>query len=80
MMSKRITINNEDVLLSIKGGNNLYFKSAHPTPDANGEISLQHLLSYVENIKCETEVKLSSIDRTLDRIISQIEKIKEGIS
>ena len=58
----------------------MYFQGSVPTSDADGNISPQHLLSYIENIKCETEVKLTAIDRTLDRIISQIEKIKEGIS
>ena len=78
-MLKRIKIRVEDVLLPVKGGYNLYFKASMPTIDTDYAKSAEQILAYTEEIKREMEAKLSSIDSTINRIIGQIEKIREVI-
>jgi len=49
-----------------------------PPLSSNSEENTELLLGYIENLKSELEVKLSSMEVTLSRIKEQINSLKEA--
>jgi len=56
----------------------LEFRSMIPPLSSNSEENTELLLGYIENLKSELEVKLSSMEVTLSRIKEQINSLKEA--
>lgn len=54
------------------------FRSMIPPLSSNSEENTELLLGYIENLKSELEVKLSSMEVTLSRIKEQINSLKEA--
>ncbi len=63
-----------------KGGYTLVFKAISPTLQGDTTHSLELILTYTEELRRETEAKLSALDRTLEIIKEQIKEIKEAVS
>lgn len=58
----------------------MVFKALSPNLNGDTAQSLEQLLLYTEELRRETEAKLSSIDRTLEIIKEQIKEIKGAVS
>ena len=54
------------------------FRSMIPPLSSNSEENTELLLGYIENLKSELEVKLSSMEVMLSRIKEQINSLKEA--
>lgn len=49
------------------------FKSLIPSLGSSTEENLEELLGYIEDLKSESEAKLTMIENTLDRIKSKLD-------
>ena len=58
----------------------MVFKALSPNLNGDPAQSLEQLLLYTEELRRETEAKLTAIDRTLEVIKDQIKEIKGAIS
>ena len=57
----------------------MIFKTLSPAADLHGEISLRQILSYTEELRRETEAKLTAIENTLTIIKKQLTAVREVI-
>ena len=53
------------------------FKSLVPSFGSSNEENLEELLGYVEDLKAETEAKLTLVDTTLEKIKEKLAEIEE---
>ncbi len=58
----------------------MVFKAISPALKGDTTSSLEQILTYTEELRRETEAKLTAIDRTLEIIKEQIKGIKEAVS
>ena len=79
---KRIIINIEDVHKKTNERNdaNLKFKTMKPDLKSASDSDASCLLRYLEDLRIESEIKLSHIEEVLARIKNQIESPEEVIS
>lgn len=53
------------------------FKSPQPSRNGTNEENISDLFGYIENLKSETEARLTMIENTIERIKGKIETILE---
>lgn len=57
----------------------MVFKAISPALKGDTTNSLEQILTYTEELRRETEAKLTALDRTLEIIKEQIKGIKEAV-
>jgi len=56
----------------------LVFKTTGPPLSADTSEALEQIIGYIEDLKAESEAKLSYIELTIERIKEQITSLKEA--
>lgn len=54
------------------------YKSPAPAMDSSHERNIHMLLGYVEELKAETEAKLTFMENTIHKLKSDVQSIKEA--
>ncbi len=58
----------------------MVFKAITPSLQGDATHSLEQILAYTDELRRETEAKLSALDRTIEIIKEQIKEIKGAVS